>query len=177
MSHSEVPFYEDEWGATNQFGLHELIVSCIADETDQDRWILRNRFKAYPKKSDSKLLAFCRDGVVKWPHPLLFAVFDADKLHKLLYPSGRPASEALHAELCRRCPDPRLHILLLEHNTETVVDAAAQCLGDTPPEKDKLFRDRILNRVANGTPQLRDCVRRAVPSFDRCVSRIAELTR
>jgi hypothetical protein len=178
MSHSEVPiFYEDEWGATSQFGLHELIVSCVADETNQDRWLLRDRFKAHPKKSDSKLLASCRDEIVRWPHPLLFAIFDSDKLHKLLYSSGRPSLDELHAELRRRCPDPRLHVFLLEQNTETVVNATADCVGVPPPDKNKLARDRLLNRVASGPRQQRDCVRKAVASFDHCVRRIAALTR
>jgi hypothetical protein len=172
---SEIPiFYEDEWGFS-QFGLHEVIVSCIADLTGLERFALRKCFSPNPKKGAGKLLAFCSTDIERWPHRLSFAIFDADKLHKLLYPSGRPTTDVLHAELRRRCPDP-LHPFLLEDNTETVVDAAARCLNEPTPAKNKLLRDRMLNRVASGAPQLRDCIRAAVPSFDHCVRYIAALS-
>lgn len=171
----EIPiFYEDEWGL-NQFGLHEVIVSCIADLTDLDRFVLRKCFSPNPKKGAGKLLAFCSVGVERWPHRLSFAIFDADKLHKVLFPSGRPSTDELHAELRRRCPD-QLHPFLLEDNTETVVHAAARCLSEPAPEKSKLMRDRMLNRVASGPLQIRECIRAAVPSLDHCVRKIAELS-
>jgi hypothetical protein len=177
MSLRAVPIlYEDERSDIKQFGLHELIVSCIADERGQDWWELREHFDAVPLKGDSKLLAACQD-VSEMPDSLIFAIFDSDKLHHRLFESGKPTHDDLFAELRRRCPDPRLNVFLLDQNTETVVDAAADCLGVPRPDKDKLFRDRILNRVATGARQIRDCIREAVPSFDHCVRQIAALTR
>lgn len=176
MSRRRIPiFYEDDRGSVKGFGLHELLVACIADHLDQDQTVLRERFEAIPKKGDSKLLAACRDDVPRMREPAIVAVFDADKLHKL-FGSGRPSHDELLAELRRRCPDKRLHMFLLVSNTESVVDAVADCLKQPRPDKDKLLRDQLLSRAAwSPTRELRDCVRRAVPSFEQCVCAIAAL--
>lgn len=148
MSRRRIPiFYEDDRGSVKGFGLHELLVACIADHLDQDQTVLRERFEAIPKKGDSKL------------------------------GSSRPSHDELLAELRRRCPDERLHMYLLVSNTETVVNAVADCLKQPRPDKDKLLRDQLLSRAAwSPTRELRDCVRRAVPSFEQCVCAIASLT-
>lgn len=176
MSRQPLPiFYEDARGASKQFGLHELLVSCIADSWSREWWELRGYFDAIPKKGDANLLAACRDDVCNMSDRLIFAIFDADKLHRRLFDTGRPSEQSLRAELRARCPDPRLHVFLLVHNTETVVDAVADCLGVPRPTKNTLQRDLLLNRAAHGPRQQRDCVRSAVPSFNHCVERIAEL--
>ncbi|PRP95066.1 hypothetical protein [Enhygromyxa salina] len=178
MSSRSIPiFYEDDRGPVKEFGLHELIVACVADEWRQDWWALRDRFDAIPLKGAAKLLRACEHDVPVMPDALCFAVFDADKLHRLLFPSGRPSSDELLAELRRRCSDPRLVMFLLDKNTETVVDAVADCLGEPRPAKRKLYRDRFLNRAARGLRQHRECVRAAVPTLDACVREIAALTR
>lgn len=176
MSRSLPILYEDERSSIKQFGLHELVVSCIADVWERDWWELRGRFDAIPLRGDAKLLAACEQDVPEMSDPLIFAIFDADKLHRRLFASGKPSEEELIAELRRRCPDSRLHLFLLVHNTETVVEAVADCLGIPQPDKNKLLRDRYLNRAATGARQHRDYVRTAVPSFDHCVRRIAELS-
>ncbi|KIG15736.1 hypothetical protein DB30_05306 [Enhygromyxa salina] len=178
MSNRSVPIlYEDDRGPVKEFGLHELIVACVADEWGQDWWAVKGQFDAIPLKGAAKLLAACERDVPDMPDALIFAVFDADKLHRLLFTSGRPSSDELLAELRRRCSDPRLSMFLLDQNTETVVDAVADCLGEPRPEKRKLLRDRFLNRTAKGLRQHRDCVRAAVPTLDACVREIAALTR
>lgn len=168
--------YEDDWGDVKEFGLHELLVSAIADTKGSNWWDLKGRYKANPKRGDAKLLAACRDEVPLMPHPQMFAIFDGDKLHKLLFRSGKPEPEVLLEALRKECPDPRLHLFLLLKNTETVVDAAADCLGLPRPAKDPLKRDRLLLKVARGLADGRDCVRRNVPSFDECVKAIASAT-
>lgn len=170
-------FYEDDWGAVKEFGLHELLVSSIADAKKVDYWTLRPRFEAIPKKGDSRLLAACRDDVPDMPDEQIFALFDGDKLHKLLYDSGRPEADEMLEELKRRCPDERLEIFLIFENTESVVNAAADCLREARPAKNKLLRDRLLLKIARLPSQDgRDCVRSKVPSFDECVKAIASVT-
>lgn len=178
MSGRPIPiFYEDDWGSVKEFGLHELLVACVADQLGQDWWSLRGRFDAIPKKGDSKLLAACENDVPDMPDRTIIAVFDADKLHKLLFGSGRPSNDEIHAALRRRCTDERLHVFLLDRNTETVVDAVADCLKVERPRKNPLLRDQLLLRAARSpTTEVRDCVRRAVPSFEQCVCAIASLT-
>lgn len=177
MSRSIPIFYEDDWGQVKEFGLHELLVACVADETGADSWALRGRFEAIPKKGDSKLLAACRDDVPNMPDALIFALFDADKLRVLLSLPGQPTVDERLAALREHCPDPRLQLFLIDDNTETMVDAVADCLGVARPAKNKLTRDRLLLRAARSpTSEVRNCARRAVPSFDECVRRVAELT-
>ncbi|EDM77296.1 hypothetical protein PPSIR1_26303 [Plesiocystis pacifica SIR-1] len=56
-------------------------------------------------------------------------------------------------------------------------NAAADCLKESRPAKNKLLRDRLLLKVARlPSPDGRDCVRRKVPSFDECVNAIASAT-
>jgi hypothetical protein len=177
MSDRPIPiFYEDSWGITKEFGLHELIVSCVADIQGKDWWDRKGHFEAVPKKGVNNLLAACRDDVPDMPDPVIFAVFDLDKLHRHLFASGCPSEFELLAKLCELCPHDRLHVFLLAHNTETVVEAVAECIGQPPPRKDTLLRDRLLTRAARDARHGRDCTRAAVPSFDACVRRIAELT-
>lgn len=176
MSGRPIPiFYEDSWGAAKEFGLHELIVSCVADIQGKDWWERKGHFEALPMNGVNNLLAACRDDVPDMRDPLIVAVFDSDKLHDHLFKSGRPSESELLAELRARCPDARLHLFLIP-NTETVVDAVAECLGEPPPVKDTLLRDRLLTRAARATQQARDCTRTAVPPFDACVRRIAGLS-
>lgn len=176
MSHRPFPiFYEDSWGQAKEFGLHELVVACVADNLDRDWWELKSRFEAIPKRGVNNLLSACSDDVPDMPDPLIFAIFDSDKLHRALWRSGRPTEPELVAELRRRCPDGRLHMFLIP-NTEAVVEAVANCLGETPPAKDPLARDLLLTRGARRSHQRRDCARAAVPSFDACVVQIAQLT-
>ena len=178
MSRRPVPIlYEDDRGEVREFGLHALIVACVADVWGSEHWQLRGHFTAIPKKGDSKLLAACRDDVPLMPNAVIFAIFDADKLHRLLFDSGRPSNDELLARLRERCPDARLELMLLSENTETVVDAVADSLGEERPGKDKLLRDRLLNRAAHGSRSVRDQVREAVASFDVIVTTIAERAR
>jgi hypothetical protein len=167
-------YYEDSWGEAKQFGLHELLVACVADILDIAPWELKHEYEAWPTNGNAKLLAVCRDQVPRMPDPIVIAVFDADKLHKLLFASGRPPEADIIVELRRRCPDPRLHIFLLTQNTETVVDAATDCLGIERVEKDPISRDRQLN-LAAGIRSVRDCIISVVPSLAACVAAIARL--
>jgi hypothetical protein len=114
MSDRAIPiFYEDDRGGVKEFGPHELLVACIADTCGQDWWAIRARFEPIPKKGDANLLKACRDDVPDMPDSLIFALFDADKLHRRLFESSRPSVEELLAELRCRCPDDRLHMFLL----------------------------------------------------------------
>lgn len=170
-------FYEDDWGPVKEFGLHELLVSMIADVKGSDWWTQKPRYEALPKKGDSRLLAACKEDVPDMPDAQIFALFDADKLHRLLRERGRHEPEALLTKLREQCPDVRLHLYLVIENTETVVDAVADCLGVDRPRKNKLERDRLLLRAARAPArELRDCVRDAVPSFAACADDIAART-
>jgi hypothetical protein len=175
MSGRPIPiFYEDSWGVAKEFGLHELIVSCVTDIQGKDWWERKGHFEAVPKNGVNNLLSACRDDVPDMRDRLIFAVFDSDKLHRHLFKSGRPSESELLVELRARYPDERLQLLLI-HNTEAVVAAVAKCLGEPLPAKDTLPRDRLLTRAARESQHTRDCTRAAVPSFDARVRRIAEL--
>jgi hypothetical protein len=66
-------------------------------------------------------------------------------------------------------------LIFLIRNMETLLDAAHDALGESrfggKPNPDQ--RDRVLHRIAWGSPQDRQRVRDACPSFDRLVVRVA----
>jgi hypothetical protein len=168
--------YEDEHGAVRGFPLHTLVSACVADtlgcHTDEIAPLLR----AVPKKGDSKLLTACKDEVPRMREPNVFALFDADGLHRLLKLPGNTSPRDQLAALCSQLPDPRLRVFLLDRNTETLVAAAADCLGDDqPPSKNTLIRDKLFGKAAWGSRASRDCIRDKVPSFDGFIAELIPL--
>ncbi|MCA9685333.1 MAG: hypothetical protein KC457_24350 [Myxococcales bacterium] len=102
------------------------------------------------------------------------AIFDADKLHRLLNLSGDTPREELLGALRGRCEDPRLIILLLEENTESLLVAAATCQNkEAPARKSKTSRDALLASAAWAERAVRDCIREALPSFAKIVDELA----
>lgn len=175
--------YEDARAMAKGFALHDLLVACVADlhglsEYGPERQALGQRLRAVPKKGSHKLLTACVKQVPDMPEAVVFALFDADKLHRLLLPSGNPGLPALEVELRKRCPDPKLRVHVLVENTESVVDAAALALGvPVPPQKSHLSREGLLQRAAWREPaQIRRAIIDAVPSFAALVEAVeAEL--
>ena len=163
MSGPVAILYEDERGGVRDFPLH-TVVNTVADLAARS-----------PAKTPH-LLRACEKEVPRMPHRVIVAIFDADKLHRLLRRSGDTSRDELLAELRGRCSDPRLRILLLEDNTESLVAAAATCLGREAPErKSKTSRDTLLSAAAWAAQSVRACVRAAVPSFATITDEICVL--
>lgn len=168
--------YEDERGPVKHYPLHMLVCACVADRASRPIDEVKGWLRAVPKKGDSKLLDACCEEVERMREGIVFALFDADGgLPRLLRKPGNTPLVELRAELESRFPTGRPRIHLLERNTETVVEAAADCLGRARPEtKNKLDRDNLLASAAWDSHEIRRCIRERVPSFASFVDAVFE---
>jgi hypothetical protein len=80
--------YEDERGSVKDYPLHTLVCACVADRSNQTIADVQPLIRAVPKKGDSKLFEACREEVERMRETTIFALFDADGLHRLLGKSG-----------------------------------------------------------------------------------------
>lgn len=169
--------YEDERGPVRDYPLHNLLLNVVSDIQGVQLGHFKDQVRAVPKRGDSKLMCACTEEVPKMPEPHILAIFDADKLHRLLNRPGDTPRQALLEELRGRCPDPRLQVFLLEENTESLILAAATCLGDpTPSRKSKTSRDSIFAKAAWWRlPEVRKCIVDSVPSFGAIAEALASL--
>lgn len=173
-----VIFYEDQRGDEREFSLHTLVVIAIAERLGLSEVAVKAQLRPFPAKGDSNLLKTCELDVPDMREHCFVALFDVDKLHRLLKLPRDSAQDVLVAALRQRCSDERLHFMLLDRNTETLVDASAQCLERSlPPVKTHLVRDKLLRAVARAMPSVRDCVREKVPSFAAFIDRAADLLK
>jgi hypothetical protein len=179
--------YEDSRGATRNFGLHGLVLACVADRIQVDRWALRTCVPCIPKNGDSNLLEACREHVgTLYPYPLVLAVFDDDKIRDLLKLPADACKSACKSVVVGRIKDTcfapsALSVTLLGRNTEDVLRAVAGCrpveaatLTAAVDRKDVNARDAILNGAASADPAVRICIQKAVPSLERIVTLLAD---
>jgi hypothetical protein len=173
-----VILYEDQRGPTNGFGLHELVVSCVADHTGKARWAVKALLIAVPKKGDTKLLRACREEAAGFAPrgEAIFALFDNDKIRSTL---------KLDADLCRSRTVASIleggscavDVVLLQRNLESVISAVGGCLGLDVTDalsKDLNARDIALNKAAfHAQRSIRDCVLGGVEDLKRLVTRVA----
>ncbi len=172
-------FYEDQAaGRVNEFGPHLLLCACVADRLrTKSLHDVRKILDGQPKKSDGKLLAACKRHAALDGDELVFALFDADKLHIRLKIPKAPLDE-LHMTLEAQIRSPKVRAFLLDDRMETLVDATARCLdasyeGAVP--KRHYTRDKLLARAAyDAGPAVRDCITRSVPSFAALVDAVAQ---
>jgi hypothetical protein len=173
-----VIFYEDQRGDEREFSLHTLVVIAVAERLGLPESQVKPQLRPFPAKGDSNLLGICEFDVPDMREHCFVALFDADKLHRLLKLPRESTPDVLLAALRQRCTDQRLHFMLLDRNTETVVDAAAECLEQPLPEaKTHLVRDKLLRALARAMPSARDCVREKVPTFAAFIDGAAELLK
>jgi len=180
--------YEDSIGVgIKEFGPHNLVTQCIADQLGRSAWELRKHVFAETKNGVDKLLAALRRDMENYASRVsrVFAVVDGDDVreHLKLKPS---ACRTLIVTKIKACPSPHLlDVVLLERNIETVLSALRTLSPSLVPgpdwtlaiEKKKLMkRDLILNRVAMNPAhiELRARLLEAVPSFARLVTRVAK---
>lgn len=171
-------FYEDQAaGKVNEFGPHLLLCACVADRLDGKSFHhVRQLLDGQPKKSDGKLLAACKQHAELDADEVVFALFDADKLHVRLKIPKAPLHE-MRTLLEKEIRSAKVRPFLLEDRLETLVDATAGCLDPThegPVPKRHYTRDKLLARAAYSPDRgARDCVTQSVPSFAALVDAVA----
>lgn len=169
--------------AGKSFGPHDLLISCLCDDQEGkfSRWFLNQRVRPNPRKGDGKVLQVLKTQLLRLEDEgAVCAVFDRDKAHRMWGQEKQPARcrTALLQKIRNDAPGA-YEVVFLEQNVETLLQACAQVLGVTPPE-DKLKpkeRDQMLQRVAYESREIRMQVRKEVPSFDRLVRKVSNLTR
>ncbi len=170
-------FYEDQAaGEIKEFGPHLLLCACVADRVEsRTLWQVRDLVDGQPKKGDSKLLAACKRHAERDLDEVVFALFDADKLHIRLGIPKRSLDD-LRAALAAEIHSPKVVPFLLEDNLESMVHATAKCFEspiESPIAKRHNQRDKLLARAARGSRAVRECILTAVPSFAALVEAVA----
>ena len=172
--------YEDSRGKVHkQFPLHKLLENTARDFAglEQDYSPLADDI---PKNGDSKLLHACKLEVPLMKHRHKMAIFDADKLHRLLGEPGNVPRAQLLETLQRQVLEAhnlenfQLRIFLLEDNVESLIAAAARRMKMDVPPKDIIERYRILRKAA-WDRETRDMLARDVPSFGVIAKHLASL--
>ncbi|MDD5307214.1 MAG: hypothetical protein PHU25_07825 [Deltaproteobacteria bacterium] len=186
-----VVLYEDRRGPNlKQFGLHELLVSCVADVLGQNCWSIAKRLNGRPLKNNNQVLAWCRSpkiDLLTRAGEMVIALYDADRASELCKLPGASCKTVVRSALNPDgLPTASLVIVLLERNTETVIEALKRAGLNITDEDIRLAidrknleaRDRVLNKAAHGDYRaVRDKLRLDVPSFDYLVQKAVEMSR
>lgn len=181
--------YEDELGRgarVSQFGPHVLVCACIADRrratgaVSASAWSIQQQTDPRPQKGNAALLA-AADRLAR-VHRSLVIVIDTDRTPVAL---GLPRNatpdqikDAIEARFAGKGSSVPI-VCPLVRNMETVLEAAAEVLGEPPPVRKKpLDRDRRLLRLASREdPAARERLLELVPSFARLVEELDEVLK
>lgn len=182
--------YEDARGQTKGFGLHVLVKACVYDAIDGDRHRVEGMLNdARPLKGVQNVLRACREDIdlIAADGRSVIAVIDNDAIrHHLKLPrTASPAQVEQAIKKGSRAPD-RLHVILIEQNTESVLEAAAACdpsidagrIERAVGHKDLLERDAILTELSRERARpARDCVLEKMPSLRALIDLLGGLLR
>ena len=181
MGRPVIVLFEDARSPAVKTALDDLLISCVADTLGiEDRQALRPWLQVSLRKGNASLLDDCRhvDDIARRGE-LVVAVFDDDKVRRLLGLPGKTPASRVEAAIKKGCPNPTgLEVVLLEKNMETLLRAARDCQVEAADEtwnsaiagKRLNARDQILKKLAFGARTFRDCVRKRVRSFEQLVT-------
>ena len=185
MNPLAVILYEDNRGAEKGFGLHALVLACVADELGVEMFTLARKLDGRPMNGVANLVRSCRRDIHRIaPHgQMVFALIDDDRVRDHLPGVDVPAGGEIVARAIKSQSDApeQLEVFLLVKNTETVIEAAKECDRSLPDDavaqalaKNLAQRDRILNNVARtGIRAVRDCIRGKVPALHQLVAALS----
>lgn len=171
--------WEDQRGGiTQSFGPHELLCACVADRlVGNDVWSLRKLISSVPKKGIGNVIKALRtDGSRLADCGPLLAAIDRDKVYSALRQEERPPTNCLSLVRDALCQiaSGACQIVLLIQNVETILEECLKILGQPPlsSKPDPNERDTLLREVAYGSPELRQKLCTAMPSFGRLVDKV-----
>ena len=137
MKSIAIILYEDTRGATQGFGLHDLVMACVADELGVGLVETKRMAEGRPLKGVANLLKACRDVRRLAPRgEHIIAVIDNDQIRAQLSDMDPRADDATVIRTIREksnCPE-QLDVILLYKNTESVIEAARDCGADSSAE-------------------------------------------
>lgn len=179
--------YEDQRDDSVDFGLHRLLLRCVADgRTDITDWQLAKRISGAPKKSNSKVLQACQADLPSLTRTggTVVAVYDSDRAHELTKTCRRgDCKKRICAALSADCfPIDKLAVVLLVQNTETLLGLIQRLAPGLVGQKEfetalrhkgsRLARDMIFSKAASDAG-LRQRIQTENPSFGRLVQVVA----
>ncbi len=174
--------YENSRSGDGQFTPHLLLMACVADELAGARSFreLARAMPPFPKKGVPQLLRALEDAdLLLDTYERLLYVIDADRVREHAgLPRDASAATVESALAGRSGRTESVEVLLIERNLDTLVAAVSRALGgQARTTKDHLTRDRLLMRAALAPVTVRRAIRTEMPSFDRIVVRVFQLTR
>lgn len=163
--------YEDQRGATKEFGLHKFVLACVYDEIDGQHHVLFQQAEARPLKSNTKVLATLFEDAAEIASDgrRIVAVLDRDRVHEPLNLAATAEDDAVVKAIRERCAaDVAITLVLLANNLESVLSDIAACgralVQELLPDalrKDMAKRDIIFARAAALEQRaLRECVQK-----------------
>ena len=181
--------YEDKAeGPVKNYGPHSLLIQAVCDSLGKNAWELKDKITPIPLNGSGNVRKECKreSGRFLGGDGLVFAVYDSDRIGQLVGLGQAACKQQLKAALRGECAwREKLEVVFLERNIETLLEAVCECDPSIPEGLRKeattgkprpLERDAILNRAASANPaarEVRDSVRRRVPSFDYLVRKVA----
>lgn len=184
--------YEDRRGDDNAFGLHDLVCQCVVDRmgwTSRTFYDIRKTVvQGIPAGGDSKLLMKCRQDLKIFANKFsrVFALYDEDKVARLIQLTGRACRPAICKQLVEGCePADKLEVVLLHRNTETVLKVIrdsgltsirAKVFAEAIQKRrhSRNMRDRVFTRCAlELSVAARSRLLNQLPDMDRLVTRVA----
>ena len=186
---SFVILYEDKRGPVREFGLHRFLTQCVFDVMNGHFYAISNMLQSHECNGDSKLLEKCRNeaDLISSNRCPVIAVFDNDRIRRLLKLNSRASDQqVINAILANKTNTTPVCVALLKENTESVLQAIANCWSGHNPEvmrkaiekKDRISRDIVFREVSKSQLQaVRICVLTANPSLKALVDGICNLVR
>jgi hypothetical protein len=166
--------WEDQRGGlVKGFGPDDLLRACVSDVLGP---LPAAAIKSAPKKGIGNLLRDLKKDVSRLTNSgPVFVVIDRDRIKDHLPSCQSDCMQALRAAI-RDGISGSYDIVFLIDNLENLVSACSLALGLGPlkhkPNPDA--RDRIFSKVAWGSQDHRESVKKLCPSFERLVTRVTQ---
>ncbi len=168
--------YEDEYGAEpKDYGPHKLLLACVSDKIGIERHVLSKYIVAIPKKGNGNLKkTLNQDAKRLLNNGPVFVVFDEDCVRDC-YGLTTTACKKKVLEEIQKHSSSEIGIVLLIKNTEDLLQVCLNALKEAcltvKPTPDK--RDKIFNKVAAASPDIRAQICSDDTAFHRLVERVA----
>lgn len=182
--------YEDSSSThARGFGLHRLVVRCVHDRKQGDLGLLLRAFADRPMKSNTKVRTACREErlLLTRTGASLVALYDDDRVRELLHKPKAACKQEVRQALLQECgDDPKLRVVLLVKNTESVLATLEQSglmmtfartdFHEAIARKSVLKRDEIFHRAADADMlKVREHLCQHLPSFEYLIAKLIEL--
>ena len=175
--------YEDKGGPVHEFGLHKLVVACVAAKLGLEVWQVDRCLDSIPRNGNGNVVRACRSEarlLCQRGTPLI-AVLDEDKIRRHVGLAPAACRTEIVAAIKQGSTAAALvEVVLLRQNLETVLE----CIARVRPSWENVQvalrkgrhalneRDMVLGKAARDL-EVQKRVMDEVPSFARLVDTLA----